>query len=259
MDLGIAGKSAIVCGASRGLGRACALALAQEGVAVIIVAREPEGLEQTARELRAASGGVVTTVAADITTDEGREAALAACPAPDILINNAGGPPPGDFHDWRQKQWFDAVNANMYSSIDMIRRTIDGMAERGFGRIVNLTSAAVKSPLPELGLSNGARAGLTGFVAGLARQYAHHNVTINNLLPGVFETERGDAFLSGRAARQTQTLQEFRAAYCKMVPAGRLGVPQELGATCAFLCSVHGGFIVGQNIVMDGGLFPGTL
>ncbi len=259
MDLGIAGKSAIVCGASRGLGRACALALAREGVRVTIVARDQAVLAEAAQQLGKASGNEVVSIAADITTDVGRDAVMAACPAPDILVNNAGGPPPGDFHDWGQKQWFDAINANMYSSIDMIRRCIDGMAQRRFGRIVNITSAAVKSPLPELGLSNGARAGLTGFVAGLARQYAQHNVTINNLLPGVFATERGDAFLTGRAVRNNKTLEAFRLEYCKMVPAGRLGVPEELGATCAFVCSVHGGFIVGQNIVLDGGLFPGTL
>ncbi len=184
MELGIQGRKAIVCAASKGLGRACALSLAMNGVEVTIVARRPGPLDESAREIREAAGVPVTPVGADITTPEGRGLALAACPEPDMLVNNAGGPPPGDFRDWAREDWVKALDANMLTPIEMIKATVDGMIERGFGRIVNITSGAVKAPIPTLGLSNGARAGLTGFVAGLARQTVRHNVTINNLLPG---------------------------------------------------------------------------
>src|SRR5216684_8665408 len=190
MDLGIAGKSALVCAASKGLGKGCAVNLAREGVNLTIVARTKETIEATAAEIRAATGVAVTAIAADITTPEGRQAALAACPAPDILINNAGGPPPGDFRDWDRTAWIKALDANMLTPIELIKATVDGMSARKFGRIVNITSGSVKSPIPNLGMSNGARAGLTGFVAGLARQVARHNVTINGLLPGPFLTDR---------------------------------------------------------------------
>ncbi|WP_461482563.1 SDR family oxidoreductase [Porticoccus sp.] len=254
MDLGIAGKSALVCAASRGLGKGCALALATEGVRVTILARQREVLEQTAAEIYASTGVRVETVIADITTEAGRDAALAACPTPDILVNNAGGPPPGDFRDWRQQHWFDAVNGNMYSPIDMIRRTLDGMLERGFGRIINITSAAVKQPIGALGLSNGARSGLTGFVAGISRDTARHNVTINNLLPGLFDTDRG----RGAAALIGGGSGLSGDEYIATLPAGRLGLIEEFGATCAFLCGQQAAYITGQNILVDGGNYRGT-
>lgn len=254
MDLGIAGKSALVCAASKGLGKGCALALAAEGVRVTILARQRDVLEQTAAEIYAGTGVRVETVIADITTEAGRDAALAACPTPDILVNNAGGPPPGDFRDWRQQHWFDAVNGNMYSPIDMIRRTLDGMLERGFGRIINITSAAVKQPIGALGLSNGARSGLTGFVAGISRDTARHNVTINNLLPGLFDTDRG----RGAAALIGGGSGLSGDEYIATLPAGRLGLIEEFGATCAFLCGQQAAYITGQNILVDGGNYRGT-
>lgn len=254
MELGIAGKNALVCAASKGLGRGCAMALAAEGAKVTILARQQKVLEQTAAEIRAHTGAEVTTVVADITTEAGREKALAACPFPDILVNNAGGPPPGDFRDWRQQHWFDAVNGNMYTPIDMIRRTLDGMLERGFGRIINITSVAVKQPIGALGLSNGARSGLTGFVAGISRDTARRNVTINNLLPGLFDTERGHgaaALIGGGSGLSGDE-------YIATLPAGRLGLIEEFGATCAFLCSQQAAYITGQNILVDGGNYRGT-
>lgn len=255
MELGIAGKKALVCAASKGLGRGCAMALAAEGVKVTILARQQKVLEQTAREIRDRTGVEVNTVVADITTEAGRDIALTACPAPDILVNNAGGPPPGDFRDWRQQHWFDAVNDNMYSPIDMIRRTLDGMLERGFGRIINITSAAVKQPIGALGLSNGARSGLTGFVAGISRDTARCNVTINNLLPGLFDTDRG----RGAAALIGGGSGLSGDEYIATLPAGRLGLIEEFGATCAFLCSQQAAYITGQNILVDGGNYRGTL
>ncbi len=258
MDLGISGRKAIVCGSSRGLGRACALALAKEGVNVVLAARTEARLEQTADEIRTATGADVDAVVADVTTDAGRAALLAACPAPDILVNNAGGPPPGDFRDWRRDDWFDAVNANMYSAIDMIRRCLDGMIERRFGRIVNITSVAVKLPQGELGLSNGARAGLTGFVAGIAHEPAKHNVTINNLLPGYFATDRLKSLFAKRAEAAGEDADAFFAASFANTPAGRPGDPDEFGATCAFLCSEHAAYLTAQNVLVDGGLYPGT-
>jgi 3-oxoacyl-[acyl-carrier protein] reductase len=258
MDLGIAGKKAIVCASSKGLGKACALALAREGVDVWISARHQETLDLAAAEIAAAGGGAVEALVADITTDEGRDALLAACPAPDILVNNAGGPPPGDFRDWRQQDWFEAVNANMYSAIDMIRRCLDGMVERKFGRIINITSVSVKIPVPTLGLSNGARAGLTGFVSTIAREPAAHNVTINNLLPGYVATDRMWSVLEAGARATGQDPEAFRKAHFNKVGAKRPGEPDEFGATCAFLCSQQAAYITAQNILMDGGLYPGT-
>jgi 3-oxoacyl-[acyl-carrier protein] reductase len=259
VDFGISGRSAIVCGASRGLGKASAAALAQEGVNVFIAARTEATLVEAAEELRESAKGAVTPVVADVTEDSGRDALLAACPEPDILINNAGGPPPGDFRDWRQEDWFSAVNANMFSAIDMIRRTLDGMIGRGFGRIVNVTSVAVKLPQAELGLSNGARAGLTGFVAGIARTPAAHNVTINNLLPGLIATERLQSLMAHRAAEAGVAPEQFIEDYSKRVPAGRIGRPEEFGALCAMLCSQQAAYLTAQNILMDGGMYPGTM
>ena len=258
LDLGIAGRKAIVCAASKGLGRACATALGKAGVELVITARTAETLEQTAADISRETGAKVTAVAGDITTEEGRQQALAACPEPDILINNAGGPPHGDFREWGIEDWQKAVNANMLTPIMLIKATVDGMAQRKFGRIVNITSGSVKSPIPNLGMSNGARAGLTGFVAGLARQVARHNVTINNLLPGSFDTDRLRTTMEARAKATGKSMAEVLAAGAAAVPAGRFGQRDEFGAVCAFLCSVHAGYIVGQNILQDGGNYPGT-
>lgn len=258
MDLGIAGRTAIVCAASRGLGRACALSLAEAGVALTIVARRQDVLDETAAEIRAASGVDVTAVAADITTPEGRGRALAACPAPDILVNNAGGPPPGDFRNWSREDWIAALDANMLTPIELIRLTLPKMTERGFGRIVNITSSAVKAPIPILGLSNGARSGLTGFVAGLAREVAPSGVTINNLLPGPFDTDRIRNVVKAEAAKQGRPYEEVFADRAREIPMKRIGKPEEFGATCAFLCSVHAAFMTGQNVLLDGGGYPGT-
>ena len=261
MDLGIAGKWALVCAASKGLGKGCAQALVGEGVNVVITARGLEALEATAAELRALNPAVqVVAVAGDITTPEGRAAALAAAPQVDILVNNAGGPPPGDFRDWDRDTWLKAVDANMLTPIELIKATVDGMAERGFGRIVNITSGAVKAPIDILGLSNGARSGLTGFIAGLARQkrLASANVTINNLLPGYFDTDRVRSTSAAQAAKTGKTTQEVIDARRTSIPAQRLGTSDEFGRTCAFLCSVHAGYITGQNLLTDGGAYPGT-
>ena len=264
MDLGIKGKWALVCGASKGLGLGCAKALAAEGVHVVMVARGREVLEAAAAALRAASpGATVIAVAADITTAEGRAAALAAPGGPgtdfDIVVTNAGGPPPGDFRSWDRDVWIKAVDANMLTPIELIKATVDGMAARGFGRIVNITSSAVKAPIDILGLSNGARSGLTGFVAGVARSgIAAKGVTINNLLPGKFDTERLQGTLAGAASKAGKTVDEVRAAQMAQVPARRFGNPDEFGAICAFLCSRQAGYLNGQNILPDGGLYPGT-
>jgi 3-oxoacyl-[acyl-carrier protein] reductase len=256
MDLGIRGRRAIVCAASKGLGRACAMSLAREGVAVTITARTKETLERTAEEIRAATGATVIAVAGDITTEAGRAAALAACPEPDILVNNAGGPPAGDFRNWSREDWVRALDANMLTPIALMKAVVDGMCARGFGRIVNITSASVKSPIPTLGMSNGARAGLTGFAAGLARQVARHNVTINNLLPGPFLTDR---LRSNAAPKPGQSVEEAIAERAKNAPAGRVGDPAEFGDACAFLCAASSGFIVGQNLLLDGGAFNSTM
>lgn len=255
MDTGLRGKRAIVCAASKGLGRACAMALAREGVDVVITARTAETLEATAAEIRTATGVMVTAVAGDITTEEGRAAALAACPEPDILVNNAGGPPAGDFRDWEREDWIKAVDANMLTPIFLIRSVVDGMIERKFGRIVNITSGSVKSPIATLGMSNGARAGLTGFVAGLARQVARHNVTINGLLPGPFLTDRLRSNAANAAKAAGKSVDEVLAERAASTPAGRNGDPAEFGDACAFLCAASSGFIVGQNLLLDGGAF----
>lgn len=261
MDLGIQGKWALVCAASKGLGKGCAKALVGEGVNVVITARGAEALEATAAELRAFNPAVqVRTVVGDITTAAGRAAALAAAPQVDILINNAGGPPPGDFRDWDREAWIKALDANMLTPIELIKATVDGMAERGFGRVVNITSAAVKAPIDILGLSNGARSGLTGFVAGLARQpkLASRNVTLNALLPGPFDTDRLRGTMAGAAAKSGKPLEALMEERKALNPAKRFGQADEFGAFCAFLCSVHAGYITGQNLLLDGGAYPGT-
>jgi 3-oxoacyl-[acyl-carrier protein] reductase len=257
MDLGIAGRTAIVCAASKGLGKASALALAQEGVALVICARGAETLEATAAEIRARTGVAVRAVACDITTEAGRAAVLAACPAPDILVNNAGGPQPGDFRDLTLDAWRRAVEANMLTPVALIRATVYGMMERGFGRIVNITSAAVKAPIASLELSNGARAGLTGAVAVIARMAVRHDVTINNLLPGPFDTDRLRSGMARAAAGRP--LDAFLAERAAESPPGRFGSPAEFGAACAFLCSAHAGYITGQSLLVDGGAYPGIL
>ena len=258
MDLGIAGKQALVCGASKGLGRGCAEALAAEGVHVTLVARTADALEATAEEIRQKTGVTVTAVACDITTPEGRAKALAACPQPDILVTNAGGPPTGDFRNWTREDWIAALDANMLTPIELIKATVDGMMARRFGRIVNITSSAVKAPIDILGLSNGARSGLTGFVAGLARKTVAQNVTINNLLPGQFDTDRLKKTLGSAASTTGKSIDEVFAARRQQIPAQRFGNPAEFGAVCAFLCSAHAGYMTGQNVLLDGGNYPGT-
>ena len=259
MDLGLHGRTALVCAASKGLGRACAMALAREGVNVTITARGAEALEQTAAEIRNETGVTVNAIAGDITTEAGRAAALAACPNPDILVNNAGGPPPGDFRDWERDDWVKALDANMLTPIALIKATVDGMIGRRFGRIVNITSASVKSPIPFLGMSNGARAGLTGFVAGLARQVARHNVTINNLLPGPFMTDRLRSNAAPAATKAGHSVEDEVNLRAANTPIGRVGDPAEFGDVCAFLCAASSGFIVGQNLLLDGGTFNSML
>lgn len=264
MDLGIAGRWALVGGASKGLGLGCAQALAAEGVNVVMVARGAEALDAAASALRAECPGVkVVAVAADITTAEGRAAAFAAPGGPgthfDIVVTNAGGPPPGDFRTWDRDAWIRAVDANMLTPIELIKATVDGMAERGFGRIINITSSAVKAPIDILGLSNGARSGLTGFVAGVSRSgLAAQGVTINNLLPGAFDTDRLKTTLAGAAQKTGKTVDAVADARRQTIPARRFGTPQEFGAICAFLCSVHAAYITGQNVLADGGAYPGT-
>jgi 3-oxoacyl-[acyl-carrier protein] reductase len=255
MDTGLKGRKAIVCAASKGLGRACAMALAREGVDLVITARTASTLEATAAEIRAETGVTVTAVPGDITTEQGRADALAACPQPDILINNAGGPPAGDFREWERDDWIKALDANMLTPIFLIRAVVDGMIERRFGRIVNITSGSVKSPIPTLGMSNGARAGLTGFVAGLARQVARHNVTINGLLPGPFLTDRLRTNAASAARISGKTIDQVLAERAASTPAGRNGDPAEFGDACVFLCAASSGFIVGQNLLLDGGAF----
>ncbi|MES2974023.1 MAG: SDR family oxidoreductase [Pseudomonadota bacterium] len=263
MDLGIAGKWALVCGASKGLGLGCAQALVREGVNVLIVARGASALESAASLLKAdparPSGAQVLHAAADITTVDGRAAVFAVRKDFDIIVTNAGGPPPGDFRTWDREAWIKAVDANMLTPIELIKASVDGMAGRGFGRIVNITSSAVKSPIDILGLSNGARSGLTGFVAGVARtKLAASNVTINNLLPGAFDTDRLKATMAGASQKTGQPIEAVAEARRKTIPAQRFGTPEEFGAACAFLCSQHAGYITGQNILTDGGAYPGT-
>lgn len=261
MDLGIAGKWALVCGASKGLGFGCAQALVREGVNVLIVARGAEALQLAEAKLKAdAKGTQVLAVAADITTVAGRAAVFAQYKDFDIVVTNAGGPPPGDFRDWDREAWIKAVDANMLTPIELIKATVDGMAARGFGRIINITSSAVKAPIDILGLSNGARSGLTGFVAGVARnsKIAAKGVTINNLLPGAFDTDRLKATMQGAAQKTNQSIDAIAETRKKTIPAQRFGTPEEFGAICAFLCSQHAGYMNGQNVLADGGAYPGT-
>ena len=263
MDLGIAGKWALVCGASKGLGLGCAQALVREGVNVLIVARGAEVLQAAASNLIADSarpaGAEVLFVAADITTEVGRAAVFAVRRDFDIVVTNAGGPPPGDFRDWDRDAWIKAVDANMLTPIELIKATVDGMAARGFGRIVNITSSAVKSPIDTLGLSNGARSGLTGFVAGVSRSgLAAQGVTINNLLPGAFDTDRLRTNMAGAAQKTGKPVETVIDTRRNAIPAQRFGTPEEFGAICAFLCSTHAGYMTGQNVLADGGAYPGT-
>lgn len=259
MDLGIRGKSAIVCAASKGLGRGCAEALAQAGVDLVINARSAGPLNDLAVEISDKYGVKVTPVAADITTAEGQAAVLAANPSPDILVNNAGGPPPGMWHDWERIDFIKALDANMLTPIALMKAVLPGMMERGWGRVVNITSQSVKSPIAVLGLSNAARAGLTGYVGGTSRQVAGAGVTINNLLPGIHATDRAISLDQGVVQAQGISMEEAQAQRAATIPAGRYGTPAEFGATCAFLCSQHAGFIVGQNILLDGGAVNATL
>ncbi len=258
MDLQIKGRKAIVCASSKGLGRGCAMALAREGVSVVVNGRGRAAVEATAAAIRAETGAAAIPVAADVTTSEGREALLAACPEPDILVNNAGGPPPGDFREFGREEWLKALDANMLTPIELIKATVDGMIARRFGRIVNITSVAVKAPIPYLGLSNGARSGLTGFVGGLARQCARHNVTINNLLPGSFDTDRLRSSARQAAEKAGRGFEEEYEAWRQGEATGRFGTPEEFGAACAFLCASSSGYINGQNLLLDGGTYPGT-
>jgi len=263
MDLGLKGKWALVGGASKGLGLGCAQSLAREGVNVVIVARGADALQAAATELRQL-GTTILAVAVDITTESGREAIWSVAGGPgknfDIVVTNAGGPPPGDFRTWDREAWIKAVDANMLTPIELIKATVDGMAERKFGRIINITSSAVKAPIDILGLSNGARSGLTGFVAGVARtqKLAANNVTLNNLLPGAYDTDRLKATMNGASEKTGQSLDAVAEARKKTIPALRFGQPQEFGDTCAFLCSAQAGYITGQNILTDGGAFAGT-
>jgi len=261
MDLGLSGKKALVCAASKGLGRAFALALAREGVDLVINARSQDALKATAGQISGKTGVNVIPIAADITTEEGRQAVLAACPNPDILINNAGGPPPGDFRQVTRQDWIRAADANMLTPIFLIRAVVDGMVERGFGRIINITTSGVKAPgvYPQLGISIGVRSGLTGFVGVLSRQVARRNVTINGLLPGRFDTDRlrENLVFAAKAAGHSSEQEAMLARGA--IPAGRFGQPEEFGAFAAFLCSTHAGFLTGQNIVLDGGAYPGLL
>lgn len=261
MDLGIAGRWALVCAGSKGLGKGCAQALVGEGVNVVVTARGEEALQATAAELRALNPAVqVIAVAGDITTPAGRVAALAACPQVDILVNNAGGPPPGDFRDWDRDAWIKALDANMLTPIELIKATVDAMAARGFGRVVNITSGAVKSPNDVLGLSNGARTGLTGFIAGLARQprLAAAGVTINNLLPGVFATDRLRTTTEAQAKKSGESYDALLDKRRGGIPVQRFGTAEEFGAVCAFLCSRQAGYLTAQNVLLDGGAYPGT-
>ena len=263
MDLGLQGKWALVCGASKGLGLGCATALVQEGANVLMVARGADALHAAATQLIAgpalSTGATVLLCAQDITTEEGRAAVFAMRADFDIVVTNAGGPPTGDFRDWDRAAWIKAVDANMLTPIELIKATVDGMAARGFGRIVNITSSAVKAPIDILGLSNGARSGLTGFVAGVARSgLAAQGVTINNLLPGAFDTDRLKATLQGAATKSGTALEDVADKRRQAIPAKRFGTPQEFGAICAFLCSVQAGYITGQNVLADGGAFAGT-
>jgi len=259
MDLGLTGRTALVCASSRGLGKACARALAAEGVAVVINGRDPERLAATAEEIRTATGASVTAVAADVSTHEGREALLAACPAPDILVNNNGGPPPGRFEDWDHAAWLGALESNLLAPVLLIRAVIGGMRSRRFGRIVNVTSAMVKSPHALMGLSTAARSALTAVCKGLSREVAADNVTINNILPERIDTDRQRFMAELRSAMGGITLDEAYAEMASSIAAGRLGTPEEFGAACAYLCSAQAGYVSGQNLQLDGGSYPGLI
>ena len=258
MDLGIKGKTAIVCAASKGLGKGCAEALADAGVDLVICARTEAPLEATASELRA-RGVSVTAIACDITTEAGRAAVLAAAPAPDILVNNAGGPPPGMWTDWEREDFIKALDANMLTPIALMKAVLPGMMDRGWGRVVNITSQSVKSPIGVLGLSNSARAGLTGYVAGTSRQVAPHGVVINNLLPGIHATDRAAGLDAGAAEAQGISQEAARSAREATIPARRYGTAAEFGATCAFMCSQYAGYMIGQNVLLDGGAMNSTM
>ncbi|WP_163266993.1 SDR family oxidoreductase [Chelativorans alearense] len=255
MDLGIKGKNAIVCASSRGLGRGCAMALAEAGCNLVVNGRDPQALKSTAMEIRDRFGVSVAEVAADVSTHEGQKALLAACPAPDILVNNNGGPPRRDFRELSRQAMLDGVTQNMVTPLELIQATIDGMASRGFGRIVNITSLSVYLPIQGLDLSSGARAGLTAFLAGVARGVAGKNVTINNLLPGKMDTERLQSGIRFGAEKAGTTYEEQAERQAAEIPAGRFGTADEFGRACAFLCSVHAGYITGQNLMLDGGLY----
>ena len=259
LDFGIAGKTAVVCASSKGLGFGCADALAAVGVNLVMNARTAETLAAAADQIRTRHGVTVTEVASDITTADGRAAVLDAAGQVDILVNNAGGPPPGDFRDWTRETWIEAFDANMLAAFDLIKTVVDPMIERRFGRIVNITSGSVKSPIPMLGLSNGARAALTGFCAGLARQVAQHNVTVNGLLPGQFNTDRIESLIGNTAQAEGRSREEVRATFEARNPAKRLGEIEEFGFACAWMCSAHSGYLTGQNILLDGGSFNSTL
>lgn len=259
MDLGIKGKRALVCASSKGLGLGCARALAAAGVDLVMNARGTDALEAAAAAIRADFGVSVDTVAADVTTENGRMAVLNAATGVDILVTNAGGPPPGLWSDWDRDDFIRALDANMLTPIALMKALMPAMMERGWGRVVNITSQSVKAPIPQLGLSNAARTGLTGYVAGTARQVAGRGVTINNLLPGIHATDRADALDGGVVKAQGITLDEARKRRAATIPAGRYGTSEEFGAACAFLCSVHAGFIVGQNILLDGGATNATI
>jgi len=259
LDFGIAGKKAVVCASSKGLGFGCADALAAVGVNLVMNARTAETLANAADRIRDKHGVEVTEVAADITTDEGRATVLEAAGHVDILVNNAGGPPPGDFRDWTRETWIKALDANMLAAFELIKAVVDPMIENKFGRIVNITSGSVKSPIPMLGLSNGARAALTGFCAGLSRQVAQHNVTVNGLLPGQFNTDRIESLITNSAKAEGRSREDVRASLEERNPAKRLGEIEEFGFACAWMCSAHSGYLTGQNILIDGGSFNSTL
>ncbi len=259
MDLGIAGKRALVCASSKGLGRGCAEALAEAGVHLVLNARGAEALEATAAEIREAYGVEVTAVAADIATEEGRAKVLEAAGEVDILVNNAGGPPPGMWHDWTRDDFIAALDANMLAPIALMTALMPKMIDRGWGRVVNITSQSVKAPIPQLGLSNSARTGLTGYVAGTARQVAPHGVIVNNLLPGIHDTARAEALDGGVSKSEGISMDEAREKRQATIPARRYGTPEEFGKMCAYLCSQHSGFIVGQNILIDGGATNATI
>ena len=258
MDLGIAGRKAIVCASSRGLGRACAMRLAEAGCEVVVNGLDPKRLDATAAEIRAKTGATVHAVAADVASKNGQDALFAACPEPDILVANNAGPPFRDFRELDRAKMIDGVIGNMIVPIELIQRAIDPMVKRKFGRIVNITSGSVKMPLVGLDLSSGARAGLTAFLAGVARSVAQHNVTINFMLPGPFDTDRLRSNAEAQAKKRGISYEQVAAERIASIPPKRLGLPDEFGATCAFLCSAHAGYITGQNILMDGGIFPGA-